>query len=72
MKLFKPTRMAFFGLGFLAGSRAGRGAWDAVESKVSQLQNRMGEGKNTPYGNGARSMESPEGGTVREGTLTEF
>jgi len=70
MKLFKPTRMAFFGLGFLAGSRAGRGAWDAVENKVNQLQNRSGGG-NT-YGNGAGSMKSPEGGTVREGTLTEF
>ncbi|MDQ3947224.1 MAG: hypothetical protein M3357_19110 [Actinomycetota bacterium] len=70
MKLFKPTRMAIFGLGFLAGSRAGRGAWDAVENKVSQLQNRTGGGTN--YGNGTRSMNSPEGGTVKEGTLTEF
>ena len=70
MKLFKPTRMAIFGLGFLAGSRAGRGPWDAVESKFSQLQNRTGGGKG--YGNGMRSMNSPEGGTVKEGTLTEF
>jgi hypothetical protein len=70
MKLFKPTRMAIFGLGFLAGSRAGRGPWDAVEKKISQLQNRTG-GEDT-YGNGMRSMASPEGGTVKEGTLTEF
>lgn len=68
MKLFKPTRMAFFGLGFLAGSRAGRGAWDAVENKVSQLQHRTGG----DYGNGSRPVTSPEGGTVRDGTLTEF
>ena len=70
MKLFKPTTIAIFGLGFLAGSRAGRGAWDAVENKVSQLQNRGGGGDS--YGNGMRSVNSPEGGTVREGTLTEF
>jgi hypothetical protein len=69
MKLFKPTRMAFFGLGFLAGSRAGRGAWDAVENKVSQLQHRTGGGD---YGNGSRPVTSPEGGTVRDGSLTEF
>ncbi|HEY3239841.1 MAG TPA: hypothetical protein VGL92_09780 [Acidimicrobiia bacterium] len=70
MKLFKPTRLAIFGLGFLAGSRAGRGAWDAVENKVSQLQNRTGGGGN--YGNGMRSVDSPEGGNVKAGTLTEF
>lgn len=70
MKLFKPTKMAIFGLGFLAGSRAGRGPWDAVEHKVSQLQNRTGGGNN--YGNGSGSMASPQGSTVKEGTLTEF
>jgi hypothetical protein len=70
MKLFKPTTMAIFGIGFLAGSRSGKGAWNAVESKVSQLQNRTGGG--TGYGNGMRSMNSPEGGNVREGSLTEF
>jgi hypothetical protein len=70
MKLFKPTRLAIFGLGFLAGSRSGRGAWDAVENKVSQLQNRSGGGTN--HGNGTGSMKSPEGGNVKEGTLTEF
>ncbi|MGH9037252.1 MAG: hypothetical protein ACRD0O_15950 [Acidimicrobiia bacterium] len=70
MKLFKPTRLAIFGLGFLAGSRAGRGAWDAVENKVSQLQHRTGNGDMD--GNGVRSMTSPEGGAVKEGTLTEF
>jgi hypothetical protein len=70
MKLFKPTNMAIFGLGFLAGSRAGRGPWDAVENKLCQLQNRSGGGND--YGNGMRSTNSPEGGTVKEGTLTEF
>ncbi len=70
MKLFKPTRMAFFGLGFLAGSRAGRGPWDAVENKVSQLQHRTGGGGD--YGNGTRPVTSPEGGTVKSGNLTEF
>ena len=70
MKLFKPTTMAIFGAGFLAGSRAGRGAWEAVENKVSQLQNRTGGGND--YGDGLRQIDSPEGGTVREGSITEF
>jgi hypothetical protein len=70
MKLFKPTTMAIFGLGFLAGSRSGKGPWNAFENKVSQLQNRTGGGNS--YGNGTRSTYSPEGGKVREGTPTEF
>ena len=70
MKLFKPTTMAVFGLGFLAGSRSGKGAWNAFENKVSQLQNRSGGGDS--YGNGTRSMNSPEGGAMKEGALTEF
>jgi hypothetical protein len=69
MKLFKPTTMVVFGLGFLAGSRSGKGPWNAFENKVSQLQHRTGGGDG--YGNGVRSMDSPEG-SVKEGTLTEF
>jgi hypothetical protein len=70
MKLFKPTTMAIFGIGFLAGSRSGRGAWNAFENKVSELQNRSSGG--TTHGNGAGSMNSPEGGAMKEGALTEF
>lgn len=72
MKLFKPTTMFIFGAGFLAGSRSGRGAWNAFESKVSELQNRRSSGT-SGHGNGMRAMNSPEGGaTKKEGAFTEF
>ncbi len=69
MKLFKPTTMAIFGLGFLAGSRSGKGAWNAFENKVSQLQNRNG---GNSFGSGSRSMTNPENGNVRESVRAEF
>ena len=69
MKLFKPMRLAIFGLGFLAGSRSGKGAWNAFENTVSQLQNRTG---GNSFGSGFRSMTSPDNGNVREGIRAEF
>ena len=68
MKLFKPTTMAVFGLGFLAGSRSGRGPWNAVENRISQLQSRTGGDMS---GNGMRAMESSQGNvTTPEGPTT--
>jgi hypothetical protein len=61
--------MAIFGLGFLAGSRSGKGAWNAFENKVSQLQNRNG---GDSFGSGSRSMTNPDNGNVREGIRAEF
>ncbi|MGH8994111.1 MAG: hypothetical protein ACRDZ7_21590 [Acidimicrobiia bacterium] len=69
MKLFKPTTMAIFGLGFLAGSRAGRGAWNAVENKVSQLQNR---GVGGLYGDNVRAVPNPEANSSTSRTLSEI
>lgn len=68
MKLFKPTTMAIFGLGFLAGSRSGRGAWDAVENKVSAMQHRSSVGG--LYGNGAKPGTTATANSDR--TLSEF
>jgi hypothetical protein len=70
MKLFKPTTMAVFGIGFLAGSRSGKGPWNAFENKFSQLQNRTGGISN--QGNGVQSMYNQEDGAPREGAMTEF
>ena len=73
MRLLKPTRLAIFGIGFLAGSRAGRKPWDTVQGKVSELQNRSGSGADgSIYTDGARSMDRPSPATAKDGTLTEF
>ena len=66
MRLFKPTTMAIFGLGFLAGSRSGRGAWNAVENRISQLQNRS-SGDSGMFGNGTRGVPN-QGKVTTSGT----
>jgi hypothetical protein len=74
MRLLKPTRLAIFGIGFLAGSRAGRKPWDTFQGKVSELQHRAaGSGANgSIYTDGARSMDRPSPAAAKDGTLTEF
>lgn len=67
MKLFKPSTMAVFAVGFLAGSRAGPGTWETVQSKLSRLQERAGGGYD-----GLQPVESPAGGDLRPGALREF
>lgn len=67
MKLLKPSTMAVFALGFLAGSRSGSGPWETVQSKLSGLQNRAGGGYD-----GLQPVESPVGGDVRPGAMREF
>jgi hypothetical protein len=64
MRLFKPTTMAIFGLGFLAGSRSGRGPWNAVENRISQLQNRSSAGGGGLYDNGVRTVPNSNQGAV--------
>ncbi len=68
MKLFKPTTMAIFGIGFLAGSRSGRGAWNAFENKVSQLQNRSGGSLHG--GNGVGTKPGSHDATGSQDTTT--
>ncbi len=69
MKLLKPTTLAIFGIGFLAGSRAGRKPWDTVQGKVSELQHR---GNGDPYASGVRNLNTPTTAPMKDGTLTEF
>ena len=53
MKLFRMRTMGAFGLGFLAGSRAGRGPWEKTEATVEQLKAKMNGG---PMGGNSGSM----------------
>ena len=45
MKLVRMRTMGLFGLGFLAGSRAGRGPWEKAEATVGQLKDKMNHGE---------------------------
>ena len=43
MKLFgmRLRTLGIFGIGFLAGSRAGRGPWDKAQAGMDQLKERV-------------------------------
>jgi hypothetical protein len=61
MKLFRMKSLSMFGLGFLAGSRAGRGPWEKTQETVGQLKDKVstGQGGIPMSSNGA--SESPKG-----------
>jgi hypothetical protein len=44
MKLFRMRTLGVFGLGFLAGSRAGPGPWEKARSTAGQLKDRVNGG----------------------------
>ena len=41
MKLFRPKTLALFGLGFLAGSRAGHGPWEKAQAGMGQMKDKI-------------------------------
>ena len=57
MKLLRMKTLGMFGIGFLAGSAAGRGPWDKAQEGVGQLKGKLNGGDKVPMSmNGA-----PEG-----------
>jgi hypothetical protein len=46
MKIFRVRRMTLFGLGFLLGSRTGRGPWDKTVKTWNQVQDKAGASLN--------------------------
>lgn len=55
MKLFRMRTMGAFGLGFLAGSRAGRGPWEKAQATAEQLKEKVNGG---PMGGGTGPTSS--------------
>jgi len=55
MKLFRMRTLGVFGLGFLAGSRAGRGPWEKAQATVEQLKGKMNAGSMDASGGSASS-----------------
>ncbi len=58
LRLLRPKRVFFFGLGFLLGSRAGRAPWDKAVALAGQVQ---GKAQSTLGGGGFGA--SPNGMT---------
>ena len=77
MKLVRMRTLGMFGIGFLAGSRAGRGPWEKAQSSMDQIKGKVnGESTGSTNGNtyGSTSSNSMEGQRGSEGkpALTEM
>lgn len=59
---FRTTTLLALGAGFLLGSRAGRGPWESVVSKISQYQGR--HGADVYSGNGSAPAPASQPGEV--------
>ena len=65
MKLVRMRTLGMFGIGFLAGSRAGRGPWEKAQETMGQLKEKVNNGDmNMPSMSSSEDgMHSPRGNT---------
>jgi len=75
MKLFRMKTLGMFGIGFLAGSAAGRGPWEKTQATMDQLKGKVSGGAMDGGGYGSTSGNGIEGQPGSQGTgarLTEM
>ena len=74
MKLFRMKTLGMFGIGFLAGSAAGRGPWEKTQATMDQLKGKVsGETNGGGYGStSANGIESQPGSQGTGARLTEM
>jgi hypothetical protein len=76
MKLFRMKTLGLFGIGFLAGSAAGRGPWEKTQGIIEQLKGKVSGGAMDGGGYGSTSSNGIEGQPGGQGTgarqLTEM
>ncbi|MDQ1517747.1 MAG: hypothetical protein QOE80_3577, partial [Actinomycetota bacterium] len=61
MKLLKMRTLGVFGLGFLAGSKAGHGPWEKAQAGIDQVKDKVAGSSIAPGGNGSTSSNGFEG-----------
>jgi hypothetical protein len=61
MKLLKMRTLGLFGLGFLAGSKAGHGPWEKAQAGMDQIKDKVTGSSMAPGGNGSTSSNGFEG-----------
>ncbi|HKN37815.1 MAG TPA: hypothetical protein VJ622_10040 [Acidimicrobiia bacterium] len=70
MKLVRMRTLGVFGLGFLAGSRAGHGPWEKAQATMEQLKGKMAGtsmgGAGPTSSNGSDGRRSPAGSQTPE------
>jgi hypothetical protein len=65
MKLLRMKTLGLFGIGFLAGSKAGPGPWEKAQEGVGQLKGKLNGGSagsmsTNGAGDGQRAQVSPQ------------
>ena len=64
MKLVRMRTLGMFGIGFLAGSRAGRGPWEKAQETMGQLKEKVNNGDiSVPSMSSQDGVQSPRGNT---------
>jgi len=74
MKLFRMKTLATFGIGFLAGSAAGRGPWEKTQASMGELKEKVSGSMDggSPYGmTSSNGIEGDRGGQGKP-ALTEM
>ncbi len=61
MKLFRMKTLATFGIGFLAGSAAGRGPWEKTQTSMEELKDKVSGSMNGGGQYGSTSPNEIEG-----------
>ena len=69
MKLFRIRTLGMFGIGFLAGSAAGRGPWEKTQATMDELKGKVSGGANSG-GQGPLSTNGIEGQRGGQGAGT--
>ena len=62
MRIVRMRTLGMLGIGFLAGSRAGRGPWEKAQASMDQIKDKVG-GTTGSATNGATSSNGFNGGT---------
>ena len=71
MKLFRMRTLGMFGLGFLAGSAAGRGPWEKTQETMGQLKEKVNGPGGIPMSSNG-DINSPHGANQPTAHLTEM
>jgi hypothetical protein len=74
MKLFRMKTLATFGIGFLAGSAAGRGPWEKTQASVEDIKGKVAGSTNGGGQYGSMSPNDIDGQRGGQGkpALTEM
>jgi hypothetical protein len=67
MKLLRMRTLGMFGIGFLAGSAAGKGPWEKAQASMDQIKGKVSGGEMNGGSQGSMSTNGIEGQRGNQG-----